>query len=192
VGSAALSLGLSLGLSRSPRAPSRLSPLARTARFVALAAMVALSAAGSLGCRRNGVEPPQGDVLAELSALTMVDGNVFDPKALYDRDVLVMFFSPSCGHCMREMPDGVAAAEQAGTAVLAVMLNGGNDEAERLAFADRLTAPVLLDDGQIRRKYGIRAVPYTLVLNQGGKAERAFVGAQGQERLATALRDVAD
>lgn len=146
-------------------------------------------AALALGCKRNTVEPPAGDILASL-ALPMVDGNVFDPKPLYDRDVLVMFFSPSCGHCMRELPDGVAAAEKAGTAVLAVMLNGSSDQAESLSVADRLTTPVIMDDGQIRAKYNIRAVPYTLVLNQGGKAERAFVGAQGESKLADALRDV--
>ncbi len=169
-----------------PLAPALTQP----ANKVGLPALAFALAASALGCR-NPVEPPAGDVLASL-ALPMVDGNVFDPRPLYDRDVLVMFFSPSCGHCMRELPDGVAAAEKAGTAVLAVMLNGGSDQAESLSVADRLTAPVILDDGQIRRKYNIRAVPYTLVLNQGGKAARAFVGAQGQEKLVAALQDVTD
>jgi thiol-disulfide isomerase/thioredoxin len=154
-----------------------------------LLAAVALGAAAS--CSRTRVEPPPGDILADL-ALPMVNGAVFDPKPLYPRDVLVMFFSPSCGHCMREMPEAVAAAEKAGSAVLAVMVGGSKKQVERLAIADRLTAPVILDDGQLRRKYGIRAVPYTLVLAAGGRAERAFVGAQGEERLASALREARD
>lgn len=171
-----------------PLAPAPTQPAnqAGLRRAVLLAATFAASA---FGCSRNTVEPPAGDILASL-ALPMVDGNVFDPKPLYDRDVLVMFFSPSCGHCMRELPDGVAAAEKAGTAVLAVMLNGSSDQAESLSVASRLTTPVIMDDGQIRQKYNIRSVPYTLVLNQGGKAERAFIGAQGHDRLASALRDV--
>lgn len=164
-----------------------------SAPLLALVAQIWLLALALSGCSRNRVEPPTGDILADL-ALPMVNGDVFDPKALYSRDVLVMFFSPSCGHCMREMPEAVAAAEKAGSAVLAVMVGGTVEEAERLAIADRLTAPVILDDGQLRRKYGIRAVPYTLVLgsDDGGRAERAFVGAQGQERLASALADVRD
>lgn len=167
---------------------------ARAPRALLLALLLALTLALALGaCARNRIEPPEGDVLAAL-AKPMVNGAVFDPKALYSRDVLVMFFSPSCGHCMREMPDAVAAAEKSGSAILAVMVGGSVEQAQRLAVADRLTSPVILDDGELRRKYNIRAVPYTLVLGagDGGRAERAFIGAQGQDRLASALRDVRD
>lgn len=173
-----------------PSAPAPTQP-AKSLALAALLTFGALATATLPGCGRNRVEPPAGDILADL-ALPMVNGAVFDPKPLYPRDVLVMFFSPTCGHCMREMPEAVAAAEQAGSAVLAVMVGGNVKQAERLAVADRLTAPVILDDGQLRRKYGIRAVPYTLVLAAGGRAERAFVGAQGQDRLASALREVRD
>lgn len=178
-----------------PTQPAKSPALAARIAISVLVPVLALFALtfSAAGCSRNRVEPPTGDILADL-ALPMVNGDVFDPKALYSRDVLVMFFSPSCGHCMREMPEAVAAAEKAGSAVLAVMVGGTVEQAERLAVADRLTAPVILDDGQLRRKYGIRAVPYTLVLGSGdgGRAERAFVGAQGQERLASALADVRD
>lgn len=161
-------------------------------RLALLAAFATAFAIGvAAGCNRNRVEPPSGDILADL-ALPMVNGEVFDPKPLYERDVLVMFFSPTCGHCMKEMPEAVVAAEKAGSAIVAVMVGGNVQQAERLAFADKLTAPIILDDGQLRRKYDIRAVPYTLVLAAGGRAERAFVGAQGGDRLASALRDVRD
>jgi thiol-disulfide isomerase/thioredoxin len=158
---------------------------------LAFGALVLIGALVAAGCSRNRVEPPGGDILADL-ALPMVNGEVFDPAPHYGRDVLVMFFSPSCGHCMREMPEAVAAAEQAGGAILGVMVGGNVKQVEQLAFADKLSAPIILDDGQLRRKYGIRAVPYTLVLASGGRAARAFVGAQGQDRLASALRDVRD
>jgi thiol-disulfide isomerase/thioredoxin len=176
-----------------PTQPAK-SPALAALVFVCSAVALALALSIALvGCSRNRVAPPEGDILADL-ALPMVNGDVFDPKALYARDVLVMFFSPSCGHCMREMPEAVAAAEKSGSAVLAVMVGGTVEEAEKLAVADRLSAPVILDDGQLRRKYGIRAVPYTLVLGakNSGRAERAFVGAQGEERLASALRDARD
>lgn len=167
------------------------APARRRASTLALA--FALGAIGALGasCSRNRVEPPGGDILADL-ALPMVNGAVFDPAPLYPRDVLVMFFSPSCGHCMREMPEAVAAAEKSGSAILGVMVGGNVKQVEQLAFADKLSAPIILDDGQLRRKYGIRAVPYTLVLAAGGRADRAFVGAQGEDRLASALRDARD
>ena len=179
---------------RIPRAARRRAPIATpivtsivTPIFVAIIAIAALALTG---CRKK-VEPPAGDILADL-ALPMSDGNVFDPRPLYDRDVLVMFYSPTCGHCMREMPEAVDAAEKSGSAILAVMVGGDLAQAQSLAVAHRLSAPVLLDDGQLRRKYDIRSVPYTLVVAAGGRAERAFIGAQGGDRLLEAMRDLRD
>jgi thiol-disulfide isomerase/thioredoxin len=180
-------------------APSIRSSSTRVARAdrafaggLAATIAVAALALGAAGCGRKRVEPPAGDILADLTALPTVDGHAFDAKPLYARDVLVMFYSPTCGHCTREMPEAVAAAEKSGSAIVAVMVGGTTEQAQELAVADRLSSPVLLDDGQLRRKYDIRAVPYTLVLASGGRAARAFIGAQGEDRLASALRDARD
>ena len=47
----------------------------------------------------------------------------------------------------------------------------------------------LIDDGTLRRKYGIRAVPYTVVLGPDGFATEQLRGGVGQDRLADALAD---
>jgi thiol-disulfide isomerase/thioredoxin len=138
-------------------------------------------------CRDDSPAPPRGDVLAAL-ALPTVAGTTFDPSPWYQRNVLVLFVSPTCSHCMKELPLAVAAAKRTGAAVLAVMVAGNGEQVAQMPAVEQLSAPVILDDGQLRSKYAIRAVPYTLVLSAGGVAKRAFVGAQGQDRLEDALR----
>jgi thiol-disulfide isomerase/thioredoxin len=165
-----------------PSAPAPTQPAKRLS--ILFAAALATGA-----CRREVARPPAGDILADL-ALPTVSGGTFDPEPWYQRDVLVLFFSPTCGHCLKEMPQAIAAANQTGGAVLGVMVSGSREQAVQIAAVENLSSPVIVDDGRLRAKYGIRAVPYTLVLGAGGLAKRAFVGAQGQEQLVDALRDL--
>jgi hypothetical protein len=46
---------------------------------------------------------------------------------------------------------------------------------------------VLVDDGTMRARYEIKAVPYTLILRGDGTASHAFKGEQGESTLAGAL-----
>lgn len=156
------------------------------------AGLLVVTIASSLwlaACHGERARPPTGDILADL-AMPTVAGTTFDPEPLYRRKVLVMFFSPMCGHCVKELPVAVAAAKQAGGAALAVMVSGSSEQAIQLDAVESLAAPVIIDDGRLRSRYAIAAVPYTLILDGDGHAQRAFVGAQGQERLARALREV--
>jgi thiol-disulfide isomerase/thioredoxin len=164
-----------------PSASPRSQP--RSAR----AAVTGAAALALAACSSSAPPLPPGDLLAAL-ALPTVEGDRLDVEPLRGRGVLVTFFSTSCGHCRAELPDAVAAAADAGAAALAVMVAGDVAQAGRMPGQDRLTAPVLLDDGALRRRLGIRAVPYTLVLGGDGRARRALLGAQGRQRLASALR----
>jgi thiol-disulfide isomerase/thioredoxin len=163
-----------------PSAPPRTQP----PRSLTLALALVLAAA----CHDDSVAPPGGDVLAAL-ALPTVAGTTFDPAPWYQQKVLVLFFSPTCSHCMKELPLAVAAAKRSGAAVLAVLVVGTGEQVAQMPAVDQLSAPVILDDGQLRKRYGIRAVPYTLVLS-AGLAKRAFLGEQTQDRLEDALREL--
>ena len=100
-----------------------------------------------------------------------------------------MFAWPSCPHCIKEIPiaQQVAASEHAGMVV--VFVRGTKQAASEIAGELKLTAPVLVDDGTLRNRYGVNAVPYTLVLGPDGHATEAFRGAQDEGTLRSAVAD---
>jgi thiol-disulfide isomerase/thioredoxin len=138
-------------------------------------------------CRR--AEPvPSGDVAATLFAPT-VEGAAFDPASLHGKPSIVMFVSPTCPHCLEEIPVAQKVARHGGANVVAVFIAGKAENAKGVITHTKFEGTALIDDGTLRRKYGVRAVPYTLVLGADGHAREALRGAQGESRLQDALDD---
>jgi len=73
--------------------------------------------------------------------------------------------------------------------MVVVFVRGTKQAAARVAEQLHLTAPVLVDDGTLRTRYGVNAVPYTLVLGADGRAREAFRGAQSESTLRDAVAD---
>ena len=135
------------------------------------------------GCK-NELEPPPGDVAAGLT-LPTIDGEPFDPSTLRGKPAIVMFWRPGCQYCMHEMPVVAKVARDKGAAAIAVMVTGNMEKAKEIA--KDFDGTVLVDDGTLRARYEIKAVPYTLVLRGDGTASHAFKGEQGESTLAGAL-----
>ena len=162
-------------------------PLARRSTQLLLLAALTISAGA---CRTKGKEMPADDFIAALRPLPTADDSLFDPGKLRGKPTLVLFASPTCGHCMTELPlaEKAAAAEQAN--MVAVFIVGGKQHAAAVKKSKQLVSPVLVDeDGALRSKYGIKGVPYTVVLGTDGRAIEAFRGAQGEDVLRDALAD---
>jgi thiol-disulfide isomerase/thioredoxin len=165
----------------SPSRSTQLLVLA-VAIAIAIAAIVALSA-----CHKKEAVP-SGDVAATLLAQT-VEGTAFDPATLRGKPSIVMFVSPTCPHCLEELPVAQKVARAGNANVVAVFIVGKAENAKGVITHTRFEGPALIDDGTLRRKYGVRAVPYTLVLGADGHAREALRGAQGESRLEDALAD---
>jgi thiol-disulfide isomerase/thioredoxin len=153
-----------------------------------------LAIAGSLvlglavaGCTKHE-RGPDGDILATLRAPTIA-GTAFDPLSLRGKPSLVLFVSPTCPHCVEELPAAQQAAREHDANVVAVFIVGKAENARGVLTHTRFEAPALIDDGTLRRRYGVRSVPYTLVLGADGHAREQFHGAQGTSRLADAIAD---
>jgi len=73
--------------------------------------------------------------------------------------------------------------------MVVVFVRGTKQAATEIARELKLTAPVLVDDGTLRNRYAVNAVPYTLVLGPDGHATEAFRGAQDEATLRSALAD---
>jgi thiol-disulfide isomerase/thioredoxin len=160
-------------------------PLARHSTQLLLLAALTISATA---CRNKGTAMPADDFIAVLRPLPTADDSLFDPGKLRGKPTLVLFASPTCGHCMVELPvaEKAAAAEQAN--MVAVFIVGGKKHAAAVKKSKSLTSPVLVDeDGALRKKYDIKGVPYTIVLGTDGRAIEAFRGAQGEDVLRDAL-----
>lgn len=139
------------------------------------------------GCKKR--EPgPKGDIIASLTAPT-VSGTPFDPATLRGKPSLVMFVSPTCPHCVEELPIAQQVARANNANVVAVFIVGKAENAKGVLEHTKFDSPALIDDGTLRKRYGVRAVPYTLVLGADGHARQALRGAQGSDALEEALEE---
>jgi thiol-disulfide isomerase/thioredoxin len=161
-------------------------PSARRLTQLVLFAVLAISVA----CKSNGVKPPEGDILAAIGALPTADEAPFDAQSLRGKPTLVLFASPTCHYCMAELPlaEKAAAAEKGN--LVAVFIVGAKKHAASIKKSKQMTAPFLVDEeGALREKYGIKGVPFTVVLDANGKARTAFRGQQDEATLREALAD---
>ncbi len=89
------------------------------------------------------------------------------------------------------MPEAQAVAnEQPDVELVTVMIAGNPQRAEAITRKLRITAPVLLDRGHIRAKYGVDRTPITFILRPDGTAAKMLVGAQSKARLDEAVAAV--
>jgi thiol-disulfide isomerase/thioredoxin len=138
-------------------------------------------------CRRS--EPvPDGDITASLTLPTLGE-HTFDPASLKGKPCLVMFVTPTCPHCLKTLPRGIAAAEAEGANVVAVFVAGGKQNAEGVVSHTKFLGTAMVDDGTLLRQYKIKAVPYSLVLGPDGHARDAFRGEQDESTFKDALAD---
>lgn len=64
------------------------------------------------------------------------------------------------------------------------MVAGKKEHAMRIVVSQQFAGPVLLDAGsELRRRYGIDRVPYTLVLDQTGEAKAVALGGKDKSDL---------
>jgi len=139
------------------------------------------------GCRKH-LPIPEGDIAATLTAKTLQD-QPFDPGPLRGKPAIVVFAWPTCPHCIKEIPIAQQVATQEGASMVVVFVRGSKAAATQIAADLKLSAPVLVDDGTLRNRYAVNAVPYTLVLGPDGHAREAFRGAQDEGTLRDAVSD---
>ena len=116
-------------------------------------------------------------------------GDQLDTDSLLGKPTLVVFVSPTCEHCLTELPLAQDAAQAADANVVAVFVVGNRENAAGIVQTAKFTGPVLIDDGTLRRQYEVTGVPYTLVLRPDGHASDALVGTQTRATLQGALAE---
>jgi thiol-disulfide isomerase/thioredoxin len=130
---------------------------------------------GSAGLNSVLVGKPAPDFELEL-----LGGERFHLTEHKGKTIVLDFWATWCNPCLQTMPhlaqihrDSTAA----GVEVVAINLEEAPAQIEGLLKRLKLVVPVALDrDGAIAARYGVSAIPQTLIIDREGKVVRHFVG----------------
>jgi thiol-disulfide isomerase/thioredoxin len=136
-------------------------------------------------CHR-GPTPPDGDIAASLTA-PAIGTHALDPASLRGKPSLVVFVSPTCPYCLATIPRAAAAATAEHANAVLVFVVGREPAAAAILDRTHWTGPALIDDGTLKTRYHVKAVPYTLVLGPAGHAREVLEGEQQEQDLRDAL-----
>lgn len=116
----------------------------------------------------EGMAPP-------LDTFT-IHGDAAVAPAQDGRPTLVHFWASWCPVCAAEQGNIQAVAED--HTIITIAMQSGNDESVRAHLEkEGLTFPVVNDpDGAIARKWGVKSVPATFVVDGGGQIRTREVG----------------
>ena len=140
-----------------------------------------------LAACRSDPPIPDGDVAASLTAPLLATQTAFDPAPLHGKPALVMFVSPTCMHCLKELPIAQAVARDAGANAVAVFVAGKRENAQSFVKQTKFAGSALFDDGTLKTRYAVDRVPFTLVLGADGHAIAAMIGEQDEGTLREAI-----
>ena len=136
--------------------------------FLALLSLIAT------GCARHGNKVPPIHGTAPDFRLDTLSHQRFYLNAYRGNVVVLIFWMTTCQPCKKEMVEFKPVAEELaprGVTVVSVCTDPENlDAARRVVESLDIPFPTLLDrDGLVARKYGVRALPTTVIIDRNGK-----------------------
>jgi cytochrome c biogenesis protein CcmG/thiol:disulfide interchange protein DsbE len=126
-----------------------------------------------------------------FSAPTLA-GSTFALADLRGKVVLLDFWATWCAPCLAEMPALRRLDETAGPQGLAVVGINIEGAAARRAVDDvvreaGLRYPTVIDEGEVRRLYGVEGLPHLVIIDRQGVVRRVFQGAAPAAEVAQAV-----
>ena len=112
--------------------------------------------------------------------LDVIDGDKFHLTEHKGKIIVLDFWATWCSHCLETMPDFVRlSGDAAARNVEVVAINLEETPAQITAVLNRHQwhVPVALDrNGVVAAKYGVTAIPQTVIIGADGKVVRHFIG----------------
>jgi peroxiredoxin len=153
-----------------------------------LTAVFALS-----GCSKKS--PPEvGKLLPKFTLSDLKGDKITVPDDFSGKVIIVRFWVDWCKSCAIEMPMMDAAYNKykdRGLVVIAVNVGQQKDIAEAFVTKLKLSYPVVLDtDSSITNKYGVKAVPFTFIIDRKGIIRKRILGEAGSETVEKIIQDL--
>ena len=136
----------------------------------------------------------EGDIAPDFALVSVRDeGKIIRLSDLRGKAVVVNFYASWCGPCRQELPDFEIVSHEFSDRVVILAVNVQESPASALGILrdTGATFPAVLDtNGEVARRYGIRGMPSTYLLDASGIVRKSGPGAIDAERLRTELRAI--
>ena len=147
--------------------------------FFALAVIFSLSGCGRKEPPAVGVTPPK------FTLLDLKGDKITLPDDFSGKVVVIRFWIDSCKSCEKEMPEIdqiYNKYKDKGLVVLAINVGQSKNAAEAFATRLHISYPVLLDtNSATTERYGVKAVPFTFVVDKKGVITKRVLGETERE-----------
>ena len=143
-----------------------------------LAVLIAMS----VSCTKGGGDTKDEPVLAPQFVLQDISGGSLSLADYRGKIVVLEFFATWCEPCRYTAPvlqTLSARYKNKDVAIVGIAIDDGNDVPVKLkAFMKeyKLTYPVAMDNGHVKKQYDAYALPTTVIIDRGGRIVKKHYG----------------
>jgi len=144
------------------------------------------------GCSKG--PPAAGEPLPKFTLSDLKGRKITAPDDFIGKVMIIRFWEEGCKSCVKEMPmidDIYNRHKERGLIILAVNVGQSKDVVEAFVTKLHLSYPVLLDAKSVTAKrYGIKAVPFTLIVDRKGIVRKRVLGETEGEAFEKMVNDL--
>ena len=170
-----------------PPERSKLSRLTDGLLYLAIAGLFAVLIA------RSGQGPKEGAKASTFSLPLVGSAGRFALEQQRGRPVLMEVFASWCGACESAAPmlrDVHREAMQSGVVLVGVSIDQDERDAARMQRSWGIPYPVALDDGSVKRGYGVSLVPTFVLIDSDGTIKHVASGVPSRRTLSRWLAEL--
>lgn len=142
----------------------------------------------------RGAHGPKEGMPAQAFSLKLAGGDGhFRLAEQRGKPVLMEVFASWCGACEQAAPmlqDVYREAERSGVVVVGVSIDDDVRAAQQVKDSWPIPYPVAIDDGSVKRSYGVSLVPTFVLIDRDGTIKRVASGVPSRRTLSRWLTEL--
>jgi thiol-disulfide isomerase/thioredoxin len=142
---------------------------------------------------RGNQGPKEGTVAQPFDLQLVGGGGQFRLEEQRGKPVLMEVFASWCGACENAAPmlqQVHRDAQQAGVVMVGVSIDDDVNDARGVQKDWPIPYPVALDDGSVKRAYGVSLVPTFVLIDRDGTIKRVSTGVPSRRTLSRWLTEL--